>query len=54
MRHRGAKLLLQRLDGHTTVFERIMEDGGNDRRRIHLQVGQDGGDLQRMHDIRVA
>ena len=36
------------------VFERVVQDRGDDRFRIHAQIGKDRGDRDRMRDVRFA
>ncbi len=36
------------------VLDRVMQHGGDDRRIVELEIGQDRGDFERMRKIRVA
>ena len=45
-----AELLLDLLDRQRRVFDHVVEEGGHDRRGVHVQVGQDARDLQGMLD----
>ena len=45
---------LDLLGGGDRVLDRVVEDGGDDRLVVELQVGEDAGDLDRMAEIGVA
>ena len=36
------------------IFDRVVQQRGDDRRRVELQVGEDGGDFERMCEIGIA
>ncbi len=40
--------------GRLGVLDRVVQKRGGDRRIVELQVGEDGGDFERMREIRVA
>jgi hypothetical protein len=46
--------LLDFLDRRQRVLDRVVEDRGDDRLVVELEVGEDPGDLDRMAEIRIA
>ncbi len=54
VRHLLAEALLDLFGGHIGVFDRVMQQAGGNRRRIHLQLRQHQRDLQRMPRIGIA
>ena len=53
-RHVLAEQLLDLLRGGERILDRIVEDGGDDRLVVELQIGEDPGDFDRMAEIGVA
>ena len=53
-RHLGTELALDLLGGQVGVLDRVVEQGGRDRRRVQLQVGEDGRHLERVVDVVLA
>ena len=49
-----AELGLDLVDGDRGVFDGIVQQAGDDGRGVQLHLRQDGGDLQRMHQVRLA
>ena len=49
-----AEQLLDLLGSRERVLDRVVEDRGDDRLVVELQVGEDAGDLDRMAEIGVA
>ena len=49
-----AELGLDLVDGDRGVFDRIVQQSGGDGRGVELHLGQDGRDLQRMRQVRLA
>ena len=50
----GAEQLLDLLGGGDRVLDRVVEDRGDDRLVVELQVGEDAGDFDRVAEIGVA
>ena len=50
----GAEQFLDLLVGGDGVLDRVVEDRGDDRLVVELQIGEDAGDFDRMAEIRVA
>ena len=40
--------------GYVGVFHRVVQEAGGDGGGIHLQLGEHLGDLERVHDVRLA
>jgi hypothetical protein len=49
-----AELALDLLGGERGVLHGVMEKGGGNGRRVELQVGEDGRDLERVVDVVLA
>ena len=54
MRDFGPEELVDPLDVGERVFDDIVEEAGRDRDDVELEVGQEIGDLERMHHIGLA
>ena len=54
LRDLGTVLLGDLLARNDRVLDHVVEDGGGDRRGVHLHVGQDAGDGEGMLDIGLA
>ena len=50
----GAEQLLDLLGRGDRVLDRVVEDRGDDRLVVEMQVGQDAGDLDRVAEIGIA
>ncbi len=50
----GAEVLLDVLDRRQRVLDRVVEQRGDDRLLVELQVGHQPGDLDRMAEIGIA
>ena len=46
--------VLDLVDGDRGVFDGVVQQAGGDGRGVELHLGQDGGDLQRMHQVGLA
>ena len=51
VRHLGAEVLLNLLDGGQGVFDDVVQQPGGDGHRIEPHVGEDAGHLERMHQV---
>ena len=49
-----AEMLLDLLRRRQRVLDRVVEDGGDDRLVVEMEVGEDAGDLDRMAEIGIA
>ena len=49
-----AELRINLVDGYRRVFNRVMQQAGGDRRGVEAHLRQQRGDLQRMHQVRLA
>jgi hypothetical protein len=52
--HLGAEVALQRLQRVAGVLDRVVQQRGDQRGRVHAQLGADLRDRERMGDVRVA
>ena len=50
----GPEKLVDFLAGRIRIFDRVMQNSRDNGRVIELEVGQDGGDFERMREIRIA
>ena len=50
----GAELAFDVIEGDDRVFDDIVEDGGDDRGDVELEVGQDDRHFQRVGDVRLS
>src|SRR5690606_18126223 len=50
----GAKALGKLVLGSRGVFDHVVQDRGDDGRRVHMQIGEDVGDGDRMRDVGLA
>ncbi len=53
-RHFLSEVLADLIQADARVFHRIVEQAGFEAHQIHLHVGQDQGDIQRVNHIRLA
>ncbi len=49
-----AELGLDLVDGDRGVFDGVVQQAGGDGSGVEPHLGQDGGDFQRMHQVRLA
>ena len=52
--HLGAEHRLEAVGRGQGVLDDVVEQAGGDGDRVHLEVGQDGGDLERVHEVGLA
>ena len=53
-RHFGAEFLLDLVQAEAGVFDGVVQQPGDQADHVHLHVGQDQGDVQRMDHVRLA
>jgi hypothetical protein len=52
--HLGTEVAVQRLERVARVLHRVVQQGGDQGRRVHAELGADLGDGQGMRDVRIA